>query len=242
MPQPVSATAMTSSWPAWMLSAWLVSARAPTWKTTGSRLPLMTYRTSFIRTRPWPGGEVRDPAAGERRAFGRGRRGMLGLGLDEAERRPPQVGPAVGDGGLEDRGHRGRRRDRVDAGDLARAGVSTWATASEPSTIAGRPGIAGRGTDRFSCRERGRGRRHAAGTGDPKRQAVRPCDVAGRLAVERDRTPGVGAGASASTSAARWPLGTPAVPRARAARVAPPNPNDVPPMPTNAALDRAARA
>ena len=50
----MSATAMTSSWPAWMLSAWLVSARAPTWKTTGSRLPLMTYRTSFIRTRPWP--------------------------------------------------------------------------------------------------------------------------------------------------------------------------------------------
>ena len=41
-PQPVSATPMTSSWPAWMLSAWLVSARAPTWNTAGRRLPAMT--------------------------------------------------------------------------------------------------------------------------------------------------------------------------------------------------------
>ena len=54
MPQPVSATPMTSSCPAWMLSDWLVSARAPTWKTAGRRLPEMTYRTSFIRRRPWP--------------------------------------------------------------------------------------------------------------------------------------------------------------------------------------------
>ena len=37
-----------------MLRAWLVSARAPMWKTTGNRLPLMTYRTSFMRIRPWP--------------------------------------------------------------------------------------------------------------------------------------------------------------------------------------------
>jgi hypothetical protein len=53
-PHPVSATAMTSSCPAWMLSAWLVRARAPTWKTAGSRLPAITNRTSFIRTSPWP--------------------------------------------------------------------------------------------------------------------------------------------------------------------------------------------
>src|SRR6188472_3553996 len=37
-----------------MLSAWLVSARAPTWNTTGKRLPEMTCRTSFISTSPWP--------------------------------------------------------------------------------------------------------------------------------------------------------------------------------------------
>jgi len=54
MPQPVSATPITSSWPAWMLRAWLLSARAPTWKTAGSRLPEMTYRTSFMRIRPCP--------------------------------------------------------------------------------------------------------------------------------------------------------------------------------------------
>ena len=54
MPQPASATAIMSSWPAWMFSPWLVSARAPTWKTIGSRLPLMTWSTSFISTRPWP--------------------------------------------------------------------------------------------------------------------------------------------------------------------------------------------
>ena len=54
MPQPVSATPITSSWPAWMLRPWLVRARAPTWNTTGSRLPEMTYRTSFMRIRPCP--------------------------------------------------------------------------------------------------------------------------------------------------------------------------------------------
>lgn len=31
-----------------------MSARAPTWKTTGSRLPAIVYRTSFISTRPCP--------------------------------------------------------------------------------------------------------------------------------------------------------------------------------------------
>ncbi len=54
MPQPVSAMPITSSCPAWMFSAWLVRARAPMWNTTGRRLPLRTYRTSFIRIRPWP--------------------------------------------------------------------------------------------------------------------------------------------------------------------------------------------
>ena len=39
MPQPQSATDITSSWPAWTLSPWLVSARAPMFITTGSRLP-----------------------------------------------------------------------------------------------------------------------------------------------------------------------------------------------------------
>jgi len=53
MPQPASATPITSSWPAWMFRAWLVIARAPIWKTAGRRLPEMTYRTSFIRIRPW---------------------------------------------------------------------------------------------------------------------------------------------------------------------------------------------
>jgi hypothetical protein len=42
MPQPVSATAITSSWPACTLRAWLVSARAPMLNTAGWRLPLMT--------------------------------------------------------------------------------------------------------------------------------------------------------------------------------------------------------
>ena len=54
MPQPQSATPITSSWPAWMLRLWLVMARAPMWKTAGRRLPAMTYRTSFIRIRPCP--------------------------------------------------------------------------------------------------------------------------------------------------------------------------------------------
>src|SRR5436309_12884579 len=54
MPQPQSATDMTSSCPAWTLSPWLVRARAPMFMTTGSRLPEIVYRTSFIRTRPWP--------------------------------------------------------------------------------------------------------------------------------------------------------------------------------------------
>ena len=39
MPQPQSATLITSSCPAWTFSPWLVSARAPMFITTGSRLP-----------------------------------------------------------------------------------------------------------------------------------------------------------------------------------------------------------
>ncbi len=54
MPQPQSATPIMSSWPAWMFRLWLVSARAPTWKTAGRRFPAMTYRTSFIRISPCP--------------------------------------------------------------------------------------------------------------------------------------------------------------------------------------------
>jgi hypothetical protein len=41
IPHPTSATLITSSWPAWTLSPWLVSARAPMFMTTGSRLPLI---------------------------------------------------------------------------------------------------------------------------------------------------------------------------------------------------------
>jgi hypothetical protein len=52
MPQPQSATDMTSSCPAWTFRPWLVSARAPMFMTTGRRLPAMVYSTSFIRTRP----------------------------------------------------------------------------------------------------------------------------------------------------------------------------------------------
>ncbi len=54
MPQPQSATLITSSCPAWTLRPWLVSARAPMFMTTGRRLPEIVYSTSFISTRPWP--------------------------------------------------------------------------------------------------------------------------------------------------------------------------------------------
>ncbi len=54
MPQPQSATDITSSCPAWTLSPWLVKARAPMFITTGSRLPEIVYNTSFINTSPWP--------------------------------------------------------------------------------------------------------------------------------------------------------------------------------------------
>ena len=67
------------------------------------------------------GGEVRDPAAGEGDALGGRRRGVLGLGLDEPQRRAPQVRRAVGDRRLVDRGHRRGRGDRIDAGDLGEA-------------------------------------------------------------------------------------------------------------------------
>ena len=111
----MSATPMTSSWPAWMLSAWLVRARAPMWKTTGRRLPLMTYRTSFIRTSPWPAVKfvTRPPASATPSAAEAEL--CSDSGSMKRERRPPQVRAAVGDGRLEDRGHRRRRRDRIGA-------------------------------------------------------------------------------------------------------------------------------
>ena len=93
-PQPVSATAITSSWPAWMLSAWLVSARAPMWKTTGSRLPAMTYRTSFISTRPWPAVKfvTRPPASAKPSAADADE--CSDSGSMKPQRRAPQVGLA----------------------------------------------------------------------------------------------------------------------------------------------------
>jgi len=54
MPQPQSATLITSSCPACTLSPWLVKARAPMFMSTGRRLPEIVYRTSFISTRPCP--------------------------------------------------------------------------------------------------------------------------------------------------------------------------------------------
>ena len=69
------------------------------------------------------GGEIRDPGSGQRSPFGRRRRRVLGLGLDEPQRRPPQVRRAVRDGCLEDRRHGRRRRDRVGAGDLGEPGL-----------------------------------------------------------------------------------------------------------------------
>ena len=103
MPQPVSATAMTSSWPAWMLSAWLVRARAPTWKTTGRRLPLMTWRTSFISTRPWPAVKLvtRPPASAKPSAADALE--CSDSGSRKRSVRAPQVGPAVGDRRLVER-------------------------------------------------------------------------------------------------------------------------------------------
>ena len=120
-PQPVSATAITSSWPAWMLSAWLVSARAPTWKTTGRRLPAMTYRTSFISTRPWPAVKfvTRPPASAKPSAADADE--CSDSGSRKRSGVPHRSVLPVGDGRLEDRGHRRRRRDRVGAGDLGDA-------------------------------------------------------------------------------------------------------------------------
>ena len=54
IPQPQSATLIRSSCPACTFSEWLVSARAPMLNTTGNRLPLIVYSTSFMSTRPWP--------------------------------------------------------------------------------------------------------------------------------------------------------------------------------------------
>ncbi len=52
MPQPQSATAIASSWPACTLSACELKARAPMWNTAGRRLPAIVYSTSFMSTSP----------------------------------------------------------------------------------------------------------------------------------------------------------------------------------------------
>ena len=118
-PQPVSATPMTSSWPAWMLSAWLVSARAPTWKTAGRRLPAMTYRTSFMRMRPWPAVKfvTRPPASAKPSAADADE--CSDSGSRKRSGVPHRFGLAVRDRGLVERRHGRRGRDRVGAGGLA---------------------------------------------------------------------------------------------------------------------------
>ena len=72
MPQPVSATAITSSWPAWMLRR-LARQRARA-DVEDDRQPLAADDVQDLlhEHQALAGGEVRDPAAGEREALGRG--------------------------------------------------------------------------------------------------------------------------------------------------------------------------
>ena len=70
-----------------------------------------------------PGGEVRHPPARKGHALGGRRRAVLRFRLEEAEGRPPQVGPAAGDGRLKDGRHGGGWGDRVGAGDLGDPGL-----------------------------------------------------------------------------------------------------------------------
>ena len=119
IPQPVSATPITSSWPAWMLRAWLVRARAPTWNTTGRRLPLMTYRTSFIRMRPWPAVKltVRPPVSATPSAAD-----ALECSLSGSMNRswvPHRFGRPSATAAWKHGRHGRARGDRVGAGDLA---------------------------------------------------------------------------------------------------------------------------
>jgi len=60
--QPSAASRMAAGLGPWWACrparAWLVRARAPSWRTTGRRSPLMTWRTSFMSARPRPAVKV----------------------------------------------------------------------------------------------------------------------------------------------------------------------------------------
>src|SRR5450759_1467389 len=102
-----------------MLRLWLVSARAPTWKTAGRRLPAITYRTSFMRMRPCPAVKLvtrpparAKPSAAEAEA-------CSDSGSTNFSCVPLQVRGAVGHGNLVDGRHGRRWRDRVGASAVA---------------------------------------------------------------------------------------------------------------------------
>ena len=51
--KPVWRQAMTSEWSPKMLSAWVETVRADTWKTVGSCSAAILYILGIMRSRPW---------------------------------------------------------------------------------------------------------------------------------------------------------------------------------------------
>ena len=119
MPQPQSATLITSSWPAWTFSA--LAGERPGADVHHHRQPLAGDRVEHLlhQHEALAGGEVGDPAAGDGEALADGGGRVLALRLDEDERVAPEVRRPVHDRGVEAAAHRGRAGDRIGAGRLA---------------------------------------------------------------------------------------------------------------------------
>ena len=91
MPQPQSATDITSSWPAWTLSPWLVRARAPMFMTHRQALAGDGVEHLLHQHEALAGGEVGDAAAGDGEALADGGGRVLALRLEEHQRVAPEV-------------------------------------------------------------------------------------------------------------------------------------------------------
>ena len=115
IPQPQSATLITSSWPQWTLSECEVKRARADVENDGQPLAGNRVEHFLHQHEALAAGEIRHASAREREAFARRGGGMFGLRLDERERVAPEILFAVGDFGFVTRAHRRRGRDRVRA-------------------------------------------------------------------------------------------------------------------------------
>ena len=142
---------MRSSWPQWAVRACDVKDRVATCRTTGSRLPEIECRTSFISTSPWPEVKLvtRPPASAnpsQAEAALWGDSATKNSSRSSHRLRLPAENSAANASAIADEGGTGKTQAAWAICD------STQTTAWAPSEVATSPGYRGKaGSERHCC-------------------------------------------------------------------------------------------